>query len=350
MAEKKLRTRMVQKHDTEENWLKASGFIPKQGEIIVYDEDSNCPYERIKIGDGINNVNILPFAHGASMVAQNEAPIDTSVIWVDTDDNTVDEFQDAVNLALAQAKASGEFKGDPGATGPKPVPGVDYWTETDRANIIQQVLTELGAIPVYGTIDEDNNIYLTALLKNGTYYLKYADADGNVTDICTYEHNYVPKPNYKNLFIADTCLLNKCTNSSGNVSDNVGGFLTDYIDLEDAMSKGETNVLHYKGFYFKSSNWQWVQGSNTYPIYAYVAYYTKDKTYLGNTSLASVDDVLSSEGDYVITLDATKTTARYIRISAMTVPNPSSKTNTTALTSTSQLANCKIALNETITD
>jgi hypothetical protein len=69
MAEKKLRTRMVQKHDTEENWLKASGFVPKQGEIIVYDEDSNFPYERIKIGDGVNNVNILPFVHGASMVA-----------------------------------------------------------------------------------------------------------------------------------------------------------------------------------------------------------------------------------------------------------------------------------------
>ena len=68
MTEKKLRTRMVQKHDTEENWLKASGFIPKQVEIIIYDEDSNCPYERIKIGDGINNVNILPFAHSASIV------------------------------------------------------------------------------------------------------------------------------------------------------------------------------------------------------------------------------------------------------------------------------------------
>lgn len=92
MAEKKLRTRMVQKHDTEENWLKASGFVPKQGEIIVYDEDSNCPYERIKIGDGINNVNILPFAHAASMVVQNKAPIDTSVIWVDPDDDYTDEF------------------------------------------------------------------------------------------------------------------------------------------------------------------------------------------------------------------------------------------------------------------
>lgn len=63
--EKEMKARIVHKHDIEANWLKASGFVPKQGEIIVYDKDSNCPYERIKIGDGINNVNILPFAHDA---------------------------------------------------------------------------------------------------------------------------------------------------------------------------------------------------------------------------------------------------------------------------------------------
>lgn len=63
--EKEMKARIVHKHDIETNWLKASGFVPKQGEIIVYDKDSNCPYERIKIGDGINNVNILPFTHDA---------------------------------------------------------------------------------------------------------------------------------------------------------------------------------------------------------------------------------------------------------------------------------------------
>lgn len=90
--EKEMKARIVHKHDVEENWLKANGFIPKQGEIIVYDEDSNYPYERIKIGDGINNVNILPFAHGASIVVQNKAPTDTSVIWVDSDDDYTDEI------------------------------------------------------------------------------------------------------------------------------------------------------------------------------------------------------------------------------------------------------------------
>lgn len=90
--EKQIKARFQQKHDIEANWNKALNFIPKIGEIIVYDIDDNYNYSRIKIGDGINNANVLPFAHSASMVVQNNVPIDTSVIWVDTDDNTVDEF------------------------------------------------------------------------------------------------------------------------------------------------------------------------------------------------------------------------------------------------------------------
>lgn len=61
MAEKKIYGRAVQKHDIEANWLKATNFIPMQGEIIVYDKDSTHPYERLKIGDGVQNVNALPF-------------------------------------------------------------------------------------------------------------------------------------------------------------------------------------------------------------------------------------------------------------------------------------------------
>lgn len=62
MADKNLKARIVHKHDTEANWQKATGFIPKMGELIVYDIDSTYGYERFKIGDGATNVNSLPFA------------------------------------------------------------------------------------------------------------------------------------------------------------------------------------------------------------------------------------------------------------------------------------------------
>ena len=61
MAEKNLKARIVHKHDIEANWILAENFTPKQGEIIVYDVDDTHSYERFKIGDGVQNVNDLPF-------------------------------------------------------------------------------------------------------------------------------------------------------------------------------------------------------------------------------------------------------------------------------------------------
>lgn len=61
MAEKKIKTRIQQKHDIEANWKLAKNFIPMAGELIIYDVDANYTYERFKIGDGETLVNDLPF-------------------------------------------------------------------------------------------------------------------------------------------------------------------------------------------------------------------------------------------------------------------------------------------------
>lgn len=61
MAEKNIKSRIIHKHDTQANWVKATTFIPKQGELIVYDVDDNYTYERFKIGDGATVVSDLPF-------------------------------------------------------------------------------------------------------------------------------------------------------------------------------------------------------------------------------------------------------------------------------------------------
>lgn len=99
MSEKKVKTRIIHKHDIEFNWLKSS-FIPKQGEIIVYDIEVDSDgatlelpqgrttpytYERQKIGDGITLVNDLPFT--TNMYIQSTAPtgnLPVGTIWIDT--------------------------------------------------------------------------------------------------------------------------------------------------------------------------------------------------------------------------------------------------------------------------
>ena len=70
MAERSLNARIIHKHDTEANWNKATNFIPKQGELIVYDIDNTHSYERFKVGDGATNVNSLPFV--VAPIADNE--------------------------------------------------------------------------------------------------------------------------------------------------------------------------------------------------------------------------------------------------------------------------------------
>lgn len=61
-TEKNIQTRIQHKHDIEANWLKATNFIPKAGELIIYDVDATHTEPRLKIGNGTTTVNNLPFA------------------------------------------------------------------------------------------------------------------------------------------------------------------------------------------------------------------------------------------------------------------------------------------------
>lgn len=49
------------KHKTEEEWNATPEFIPEAGEIIVYDADINHSVPRLKVGDGVQTINQLPF-------------------------------------------------------------------------------------------------------------------------------------------------------------------------------------------------------------------------------------------------------------------------------------------------
>lgn len=53
---KTVKTRIQNKIDTSVNWAKATTFVPLKGEIVIYSD-----LNQIKIGDGINKINDLPF-------------------------------------------------------------------------------------------------------------------------------------------------------------------------------------------------------------------------------------------------------------------------------------------------
>lgn len=69
---------------------------------------------------------------------------------------------------------------------------MDYFTPADIEAIVQQVITALGT-PVFGRVDAENNIILTGELAEGTYTIKYEDAEGNLTEIGTLDNIEVPE-------------------------------------------------------------------------------------------------------------------------------------------------------------
>lgn len=131
------------------------------------------------------------------------------------------ELPTAINTALAQAKASGEFDGY------TPQIGVDYWTSADQEAIVQQVILALGT-PVFGTVGADKKITLTTdNLVDGTYELGYEDKDGKWVKIGDYVKGAAPAPVVE-LVWTDSLKLDKTT---GAESTDSSYFASDYISL-----------------------------------------------------------------------------------------------------------------------
>ena len=117
MTERNIKSRIINKHDIEAHWLLAENFIPKQGEIIVYDsevdENGNTltlptgrsapyTYERIKVGDGKTLVSDLPFIpHSLSsfgIFISDTEPANMAVgdLWLDTSIVTMPSAEEIV--------------------------------------------------------------------------------------------------------------------------------------------------------------------------------------------------------------------------------------------------------------
>lgn len=175
---------------------------------------------------------------------------------------------------------------DSGALTP-PVKGVDYWTPADQESIVQQVITALGT-PVFGRVDADNNIILTGELADGTYTLKYEDAEGNVAEIGTINLVAEPEPAYTNLANPDDTnwVLGKRYNSSNVLTDAAGCVISNYIDVS-----GCTSHIAIKGIDMKGSNGR---------IYSYSAVADKPVGYVNTTTTSSVTTADYDSSVYII--------------------------------------------------
>lgn len=69
-----------------------------------------------------------------------------------------------------------------GTNGKTPVYGVDFFTPEEKANIVTEVLEAIGT-PLFGLVDENNNVVLSGKLADGTYSIKYDMENGSTVNI-----------------------------------------------------------------------------------------------------------------------------------------------------------------------
>lgn len=169
----------------------------------------------------------------------------TSVTVKSVSESTADGGDNVV--AFSDGKSVTIKNGKKGADGRNPVKGIDYWTPADQEAVVQQVLTVMG-MHIVGVVGANNDIVFTGNLPEGTYQLKYEDAEGNVQQIGTIEVGAEELVNWLPVSVgADGSIYNaddtpgykaNTRYSSGSGADITysGCYITGYI----AVKKGQT--------------------------------------------------------------------------------------------------------------
>lgn len=163
--------------DPYESWLQqliAAGFgnLPDggtEGQALVKlsNEDRDVGWKTVKGGGDITTDPTLTIEGQAA----DAKAVGDKLEKLSTEKLDADKLPTAVNDALAQAKASGEFDGadgkdgEDGEDGYTPIKGTDYFTDADKAELIDELAE--NAIPVPAAAEVGQTIVVSAVDENG---------------------------------------------------------------------------------------------------------------------------------------------------------------------------------------
>lgn len=183
--------------------------VSKSGKVTTVSVTDKNGTKTATINDGADGSNGSNGKDGTSVTVKSVSESTT-----DGGSNVV-TFSDGKTLTVKNGKA-----GTNGKDGKTPEKYVDYFTASDQEAIVQQVIVALGT-PVFGRVDENNNIILTGKLADGTYTLKYEDADGNVTEIGTVDvGEQIPTSGVVDIEWRDKVKLDKTTGAEATNQQN----------------------------------------------------------------------------------------------------------------------------------
>lgn len=104
MAEKSLQARIQNKIDLTANWEKATNFVPKKGEIIVYSDGGGTGIPKMKVGDGTTKVGSLKFIESDGKLSTGrKISLGTAV------DSTATEFDGSKDITIPVNSVSASY-------------------------------------------------------------------------------------------------------------------------------------------------------------------------------------------------------------------------------------------------
>lgn len=106
MSEKQISARTQQKIDLTANWEKATNFIPKKGEIIVYSDGGGVGIPKMKVGDGATKVGSLKFIESDGKLSTGrKISLGTAVT------STATEFDGSKDITIPVNSVSASYLG-----------------------------------------------------------------------------------------------------------------------------------------------------------------------------------------------------------------------------------------------
>ena len=182
---------------------------------------------------------------------------------------------------------------------------------SDRESIVQEVIAALGT-PVFGTVDEDNNIILSGDLAGGTYTVKYEKADGSTVIIGTIAQNAA----YKNILplaiTSDGTLFNNGQgyqtgyrlNSSGAQTTQEGACVTGFIPVSNGDTVYLSDITLYMNGKRNGYGYVWLYDENFNAV-------SVDSLVMG-CALREMDDQTSPIAAGSLVLDSTNIVKQFI--------------------------------------
>ena len=219
------------------NWFigETDTGVPSRGEDGV---SPNVTVSRFE-GDGGSGATIwVDYPDGTSSGTFVDDGVSVTHKW----DGTV------LKVTSASGTSSADLKGEPGKDGSD---GADYvLTDEDLEEIATLAAMKIREEALLGTVDDSNNILLSGSLADGTYILKYENADGTYAEIGTLKVGAEDIPAYTNLAdptSADWQEGYRLSLSSGGTSALAGHTTTNYIPCKrgDVLRVKGLNIVGY---------------------------------------------------------------------------------------------------------